>query len=210
MSAADGPFRVLSLPDTETVITPDGIEWIPVRRRLGIRAFGTNAFRAAKAGDPVIEEHVESPGQEELYVVVSGQARFTVDGHEVDASAGTVVFVEDPETRRSAVAVADETVVLAVGGWPERAYHSLPWEPLYLAHEAVRAGDWAGAAETLEREAGEQIDRPIVRFRLACWHAQAGARGRALEELHRAIELDPGMRERALTEPYLESLAGNY
>ena len=186
--------------------TPDGIDWIPVRRRLGISAFGTNAFRAARAGDPVIEEHVESPGQEELYVVVSGRARFTVDGHELDAPAGTLVFVESPDVRRGAVAVEDGTVVFAVGGWPDQAYHSLPWEPLYLAHEAVRVGDWARAAETLEREAGEHLGRPIVRFRLACWHAQAGAHEQALRELRRAIDVDPEMRDRAMSENYLAPL----
>src|SRR4051794_18379375 len=102
MNAGTRSFRVLSLHEADTVSTPDGVGWIPVRRRLGISAFGTNAFRGERAGDPVIEEHVESPGQEELYVVVSGGARMTIDGHEFDAPAGTVVFVERPDVRRGA------------------------------------------------------------------------------------------------------------
>ena len=60
----------------------------------------------------------------------------------------------------------------------------------------------------LESEAGEHIDRPIIRFRLACCHAQAGAGDVALEELRRAIELDPSMRERAATEEQLAPLRG--
>ena len=207
MSPDESPFRVLSLIDEEPVLSAGGtLQWVPLRRRLGIRAFGTNAFRAARAGDPVVEDHVESPGHEELYVVVSGRALLSVDGHEIDAPAGTAVFVERPESRRSAVALEDGTVVLAVGGWPDRAYHSLPWEPIYLAQESMRQGDWAGAAEILEREAGEHIDRPTIRFRLACCHAQAGAGDVALEELRRAIELDPSMRERATTEEQLAPL----
>jgi cupin domain len=173
---------------------------------LGIRAFGTNAFRAARAGDPVVEDHVESPGQEELYVIVAGRVRFTVDGQEVDVAAGEVVFVPDPELRRGGIALEDGSIVIAVGGWPGRAYHSLPWEPIYLARERMRKGDWAGAAEVLEREAGEHIDRPIVRYRLACCHAQAGAYDRALEELRLAIDLDSDMRERAATEELLVPL----
>jgi len=70
----------------------------------------------------------------------------------------------------------------------------------------MRNGDWAGAAETLEREAGEHRDNAIVRYRLACCHAQAGAELRAIEELRRSIELRPEMRERAATEELLEPL----
>ena len=203
------PFRLLSLIDEEAVPTAGGtMYWVPVRRRLGVQAFGTNAFRAARAGDPVVEEHVESPGQEEMYVVVTGRIRMTIGDADVEVPAGSVVFVPDPETRRGAVALEDDTIVIAVGGWPGRAYHSLPWEPIYLAQEAMRSGDWAGAAEVLEREAGEHMDTAIVRFRLACCHAQAGAEERAIEELRHAIELKPEMREQAATEELLEPLRG--
>jgi quercetin dioxygenase-like cupin family protein len=207
MNREQPPFRVLSLLAEETVqARSETPPWIPLRRRLGIEAFGTNAFRATRAGEPVVEDHVESPGQEELYVVVAGRVRFTVDGAEIDAAAGEVLFVPDPERRRGGVALEDGTLVLAVGGWPGRAYHSLPWEPLYLAQESMRTGDWSGAAEILEREAGEHIDRPIVRYRLACCYAQADAHDRALQALRRAIDLDPGMRERAANDDLLEPL----
>lgn len=207
MSPEETPFRVMSLADEEAVPISGGtLDWIPLRRRLGIQAFGTNAYRATRAGDQVIEEHVESPGQEEMYVVVAGRIRMTIEDADVEIPAGSAVFVPDPGTRRGAVALEDDTIVLAVGGWPGQAYHSLPWEPIYLAQESVRNGDWPRAAEILEAEAGEHIDRPIVRFRLACCHAQAGAEDTALEHLRRAIELDPDMRERAATEQLLEPL----
>ena len=150
MSAQQTSFRVLSLLTEDTVQAgSDSPEWIPLRRRLGIQAFGTNAFRATRAGDPLVEDHVESPGQEELYLVVAGRVRFTVDGHEVDLAAGEVVFVPDPELRRAGVALEDDSIVIAIGGWPGHAYHSLPWEPIYLARERMRKGDWAGAADVL-------------------------------------------------------------
>jgi hypothetical protein len=38
------------------------------------------------------------------YVVLSGRARFTLDGVALDAPAGTLVFLPDPATRRHAVA----------------------------------------------------------------------------------------------------------
>ena len=204
---ASGSYRIISLLEAETVPVMGGaIQWVPLRRRLGIRAFGTNAYRAARAGDQVIEDHVESPGQEELYVVVSGAVKASVGEEEVELPTGSALFIERPDVRRSAVALEDETVVLAVGGWPDRAYHSLPWEPIFLAQESMLKGDWAAAAEILEREAGEHLGTAIVQFRLACCHAQVGEHELALEELRRAIEINADMRERAGGEDLLAPL----
>jgi hypothetical protein len=51
-----------------------------VRRFLGVTAFGCNAFSASE-GNPLIVPHDESAyGQEELYLVVEGRARFVCDG----------------------------------------------------------------------------------------------------------------------------------
>jgi len=202
-------FRLASIFDDETVPIEDGtMQWIPLRRQLGIQGFGTNAYRAAQAGDRVIEEHVESPGQEEMYVVVSGGVTFDIDGEQVDAPAGTVVFLPRPDARRGGIATEDDTVVLAVGGWPGKPYHSLPWEPIFLASEAMRQGDWAAAAETLEREAGEQRGSPFVRFRLACCLAEMGEHERALDELRQAIESKPDLLSAAEKEEHMASLRG--
>jgi tetratricopeptide (TPR) repeat protein len=209
VSGEDPGFRILSIFDEEAVLVEDGrLQWLPVRRRLGIGAFGTNAFRAAHTGDTVVEDHVESPGQEEMYVVVRGRAAFTVGENAFEAASGSVVFVPQPDMRRRAVALEDGTVVLAVGGWRDRPYHSLPWEPIYLAQESMRRGDWAAAAETLEREAGEHRETAIIQFRLACCHARLGRHALALEELRRAIEINPNMRRRAEEEADLVSLRG--
>jgi len=106
--------------------------WQPIRHHLGVHAFGINAWVAREAGDEVIEDHVEakdSPSRhEELYFVVSGRATFTVDGEKVDAPAGTLVFVPDPESRRQAVAAEADTTVLALGGPPGEAYTVSEWE----------------------------------------------------------------------------------
>ena len=129
MIAHDGPrFRTTTLDAIEELPVVDGtLRWKPVRRTLGIRAFGTNAY-VADAGQDVIEDHTESDGAEEMYVVVRGHARFTVDDEELDAPAGTIVFLHVPDARRRAVAVADGTTVLAVGGIPGRAHEISDWE----------------------------------------------------------------------------------
>ncbi len=202
-------YRAISLYDAATSEAVEGLHWLPVRRALGVGAFGVNAFRAARAGDVVVEGHEESPGQEELYVVVRGRATFTIDGEDCDAPAGAAIFVDDPTAHRSAIAAEDATVVLAVGGWRERPYHPLPWEPIYLAMPQMRSGDWAAAAATIEREAGDQRDSAAVRYRLACIYARLDDTDRALDELLGAIEISPPLRERARDDPALEPLRGN-
>lgn len=189
-------FRKLSLRDAPAVEPVEGLHWVPVRRALDVGAFGVNAFRAA-AGDPVIEEHEESPGQEELYVVVQGAVRFTIGGESVDAAHGDAVLVPDPTLVRGAVAVEDGTIVLAIGGWREKPYHALPWEPIYLAAGPTRGGEWAQAAEIIEREAGPLRESWPVRYRLAALYARLGDDDRALAELAGAIEANPQAAERA-------------
>ena len=107
----------------------------PVRRHLGIEAFGANARVAHEAGEVLVMPHDEraggpfgTEGHEELYVVLRGHATFEVDGHELDAPAGTLVFVADPAAVRSAVARAADTAVLAVGAPREGAFRVAPWE----------------------------------------------------------------------------------
>ena len=71
----------------------------PGRHHLGITAFGATAWTGREAGDRIINEHDEADEDEELYVVLSGRARFELDGDAVDAPAGTFVFAG---TRREA------------------------------------------------------------------------------------------------------------
>src|SRR3954453_12327525 len=112
----------------------DEPDWRPLRHELGIGAFGVNAWVARGPGDQAIERHDEAPaegganGHEELYVVVSGAARFTVDGEAFDAPAGTLVFVSDPELTREAVATAPDTTVLVVGAARGVAFEPSDWE----------------------------------------------------------------------------------
>ena len=114
---------------------PGIAELRPVRRHLGIEAFGANARVARDAGEVLVMPHDErargpfgTEGHEELYVVLRGRATFTVDGREVDAPAATLVFVRDPALERSAVAAAPDTAVLALGGAPGVAYRVAAWE----------------------------------------------------------------------------------
>jgi hypothetical protein len=111
-------------------------QWMPVRRFFGIGSFGSNLFRATRAGDALTFEHteIEDAGtrHEELFLVVSGHATFKVDGEEIDAPAGTFVHVPAPATKRGAYAREAGTVLLAIGGEPGVVYSPSGWdtEPL--------------------------------------------------------------------------------
>jgi hypothetical protein len=109
----------------------NGLEWRPIRHHLGIGAFGAGSWHG-DAGVELIEAHTEldenTDGHEELYLVVSGSATFTVAGETLEAPAGTLVAVTDPALERRAVADADGTAILAIGAPRGRAYEVSPWE----------------------------------------------------------------------------------
>jgi mannose-6-phosphate isomerase-like protein (cupin superfamily) len=105
-----------------------------VRRHFDVQAFGVNAA-TGNAGDEMVEEHHEADdeenetnGHQELFVVMTGHALFTVDGEEIDAPAGTVVFVRDPALLRAARATADDTTIFMVGGPTGVPYTISRWE----------------------------------------------------------------------------------
>jgi hypothetical protein len=102
--------------------------WAPIRYHFDIRSFGINAWRGAP-GDQVIKPHQEGDtGHEELYMVLSGHATFTVAGDEIDAPTGMCVYVSDPTAERSAVATAPDTVLLSLGGCAGKAFEPSEWE----------------------------------------------------------------------------------
>ncbi|HET8527425.1 MAG TPA: cupin domain-containing protein [Gaiellaceae bacterium] len=106
--------------------------WIPVRHYFGIDAFGVNAYRVDQGASAVPEHDESDSGHVELYYVASGGARFTIGGEDVEAQAGTFLYVDDPATKRAAVATADGTVVLAMGAPRGRAYEVRGWDTQYL------------------------------------------------------------------------------
>jgi len=111
-------------------------EWKPVRRFFGIGSFGTNLARATQAGDVLTHDHTEiddgGTRHEELFLIVSGHATYRVDGKEVDAPAGTFLYVPDPATVRGAVACEAGTTMLIVGAEPGAVFTPSEWdtEPL--------------------------------------------------------------------------------
>jgi tetratricopeptide (TPR) repeat protein len=186
------------------------LKWKPLRRPLGVSAFGINAYWAESAGDELIEAHDElgsgAGRHEEVYVVLEGAARFTVAGEDFDAPPGTVVFVRDPAARRAAVATQPKTTALVIGGSPGRPYEISPWEWVAEAIPAWRAGDYEAARETIERGLREHPDNPSLLYDLACLEALSGEHDAAVARLRRALELKPELAEDALADEDFASI----
>ena len=127
-------WQTLRLDELEPIFAA-GVNWKPLRRTLGIEAFGTNAY-VAGPGEDVIEEHSEERlGHEEVYVVLRGRATFTLDDKTQDAPAGTVVHLADPSVRRYARAEEPGTLVLAIGAKPGEPYSPSAWEWYFEAEK---------------------------------------------------------------------------
>jgi hypothetical protein len=167
-----------------------GLTWRPIRRRFDIRAFGANAYTAEQAGEPVVEEHREANGHEELYVVVSGRATFTLEGKEHDAPAGTLVYCP-PGTLRVAVATEPGTTVMGIGAKPGEVFTPSGWEWSFAAFSHLQRGDEARGRAELEAAVAAVPDSWQAHFNYACFEALTGNACAALTQLERAAELEP-------------------
>jgi tetratricopeptide (TPR) repeat protein len=198
------PVTVLALDDLEE-IPAAGVRWRPLRRRLGITGFGVNAY-SADAGEQVIEEHDErETGDEEMYVVLRGAARFGLGDEERDAAAGTVVVYADPGLRRGAVALEDGTLVMAVGGRPG-SHPPSAWESRLAAEGPASRGDFAAAAEMVRATLADHPDDAKAHYDLARHLARAGMPEEALAHLIRACATLPEAAHRAAEDADLDDV----
>lgn len=201
-------WQSVRLDEIEPIAVVNGtLLWRPLRRTLGIEAFGINAYTAPNAGDDVVEEHTEqSLGHEEVYVVLTGRATFTLDEETLDAPAGTVVFVRDPKVRRHARAEEAGTAVLAVGGPRDAVYEPSPWEDFFAAERHRTAGDHDAYFAELEDAAARRPDHPATLYNLACAEALTGRAEDAIGHVRRALELKPEWAEMASKDDDFASL----
>jgi hypothetical protein len=190
---------------------PGSLTWRPVRAELDLRAFGTNAYTAAAAGDDVVEPHTENPdlAHEELYFVHRGAARFTLGGESFDAPEGTYVRVTDPAIHRHAVALEPGTTVLSFGG--PRTFKPSAWE---YGWRAARAEDLHEARQLLDEGERQWPDSARIMWDRARVELRAGdeaAARAALEEIRRRypgeqrVELEEHLR----ADPDLAALFGD-
>jgi len=172
--------------------------YMPVREHFGIHAFGVTAYTPGEDGTLINEHDETGSGQEELYVVLDGNATFEVDGETIDAPAGTYVSVP-PGSRRKATG---EGTVLAIGATPGEAYEGLDWGEAWSFNEeamaAYREQRYADAVDAMRRGLEQLPDSAALNYNYACFATLAGETGdETFAHLRRGVELWPPFRKMA-------------
>ena len=188
-------YRVTTIGELQDIAYRQDTHMRPVRHHLGITAFGTNAWTAADEGDRLMPEHEEESGNEELYVVLRGRARFEIDGDTVDAPRGMLVFVR-PQVKRTAYAEEAGTTVLAIGNTVGQPYEVSGFEVWAEFQTAYEAGDYAAVVDQ-GRETLEASGYPFGLYNLACCEALSGRNEDAIAHLRVACEQQPSLRDLA-------------
>jgi tetratricopeptide (TPR) repeat protein len=200
---------IARIDELDAIEMPDGFVWHPIRRHFDIRAFGVNAYSAREVGGQIVEEHTERQLEhEEIYLVLRGRARFTVDGNDHELDAGQLVFLRDPQLKRGAVALEEGTVVLALGGKPGQAHVVSAWEAMFAAVPFSREENWDEAIRIHVEALREQPEHPALLYNLACMEARGGRHLDALLHIQRAVELDPKWAEHASKDTDFAAIRG--
>jgi hypothetical protein len=209
MAATETSYRVCSLPQ-ELQQPGEDKAFAALGRTLDVGAFGVGAAYQRRTGEAVIRDHHEAgPGgdrHEELYVVVQGGARFTVDGEDVDAPHGTAIFLRDPAAMRSAVATADDTIVLAVGGPRDTAYRLTPAQSQEGFWDAYGEEDWASALVSTRRALEIYPGNAHLLYNVACMQARLGDDDASLTALAESVARWEPYKEMARKDDDFESL----
>jgi tetratricopeptide (TPR) repeat protein len=204
-AVTEKPYETAQLADLEG---PSG--WSPIRRSLGVQAFGINAWTAHEAHEAIILDHDErSSHHEELYLVTAGRATFTVANEQIDAPAGTIIFVRDPNATRGAEAREPDTIILAVGGKPGEAFRPRAWETNLDVLELFDDGAYAQAKQLLTDALDRYDDRSTVFYNLACAEAQLGETDAALQHLSAAVIERPSLAADAHLDADLAPIRGD-
>jgi hypothetical protein len=184
-----------------------GCHYRPIRHHLGITAFGATAWTARVAGDLIINEHDEGDptADQELFVVLCGHAVFELDGDQVDAPAGTLVYAP-PRTKRTATAKEGGTTIILLEGTPGGAYEPRGWELWAPLAPVYGAGEYAEVASRLRALVAASPQYPMLFFNLACCESLSGRTGDALDHLRQAVEVSEEFRRSAKTDSDLDPI----
>lgn len=106
-------------------IKPRKEEWPKGLHSIGyqmdITGFGING-KTVNKGEGLTPAHTEQDtNQQEVFVILSGSAEFSLDGIKQKVGPGFILALE-PSVMRSAKALEDNTTMLSLGGEPGKAY----------------------------------------------------------------------------------------
>jgi mannose-6-phosphate isomerase-like protein (cupin superfamily) len=93
----------------------------PIRRTLGVTAFGINQEDWPANSQDYPEHDEEASGHEEVYYVLAGSGQIDVAGERIELMPGRYVFVE-PGTKRKMWPGPDGLSLLCVGSPAGKGY----------------------------------------------------------------------------------------
>jgi uncharacterized cupin superfamily protein len=100
--------------------------WMLARKGLGTSSFGFNMVEIGPGGQ--IPEHDESEsGQEELYIVLEGEAVLRIEGEDHPAPAGTFASIQPPASRTILNRSEAPVTALLIGVQPQGGYEPMSW-----------------------------------------------------------------------------------
>ncbi len=178
---SDG-YEILSLGELEPVPyhARGGQKLLTIQRLLNFRVAGINGW-IGNVGEGLVPKHSEDSDNEELYVVVRGRATFTVDGKEVDATAGTLLHLL-PGEEREAVSAEAGTIVVAIGATIGQPYEPQGWTHFVVADHHRREGRLDEGRAAMQQMLAEHPDIWGAPYNMACYAAFA--------YLKQALQLD--------------------
>jgi uncharacterized cupin superfamily protein len=99
-------------------------KWALARKSLGLTSFGMNVVELPP-GETIPEHDEVESDQEEVFIVLSGDATFVIDGQDHPAPAGTFVRL-DPEPLRTVVNRSDADATVLIVSAPRTSGHRPP------------------------------------------------------------------------------------
>lgn len=100
--------------------------WKSVRWHMNIESFGVNAVTKPK-GEWLTPVHDEiNENQDELFLVIEGEAEFHLDNQKLKAGPGTLVSAKPP-AKRGALSLKTPTTILIIGSPIGEVYKPVSW-----------------------------------------------------------------------------------
>jgi uncharacterized cupin superfamily protein len=119
-------YTIKSVEEFEEMEGSGGATWRLARKTLGAESFGFNVVDIAPGGQIPEHDHT-GDNQEELFVILDGQATIVADGAEHDAPAGTYCRYA-PEVSRTIKNTSDAPVrALLIGVPVDSGYEGMGW-----------------------------------------------------------------------------------
>jgi quercetin dioxygenase-like cupin family protein len=120
------PYTIKSVEEFEVMEGSGGATWRLARKTLDAGSFGFNVVDIEPGGQIPAHDH-SGDNQEEVFIILDGQATIVADGNDHEAPAGTYCRYA-PEVSRTIRNDSDGNVrALLIGVPVESGYQQMPW-----------------------------------------------------------------------------------